>query len=832
MTAPSVQRSRLCAGLAIAAYLVVALVTFRVVLPAPATLLPYPALLDKSSLPNAQLASIDHWDEQMVVATVIRNAHLLVNRPWALFDDEGQCYPMPRAHTLGEHMFGVGLLAAVPYALTGDPIASFNAALVLTIWIPAITMFFLARNFTRSVPAAFVAGLAFALVPGRIVDPSHPYVHGDLWAPAVLLCLHRLFVTARWSWALGFALFLSLEVAESLYPLISTCLVGGVYGLYLLFRHRENLPRVLPKLAVALGLVALTAWLVLGPYLETAAQWRLLAGRLSFLLNVKQYAPGELHFPGWEIAILVLLAIADRLRGPRRVEGEDPRWAMIAGGLLIVWCTIQPTRVPGLGITLISPFMMLRDVVPGLKAVRALASVAIGLGIVTSFLAAYGTLALISTLRLRERAQVALVFVLTVVLIGVRFYTPLAHANFGRTLRLNAFEARPPESSIALLRATGRGPTIDYPLRLQDGSEKRLDVAEHLLLASYDPRPQAGCYNSFQSPVNDQVMELIGRLPAPAATDALAALGFETLLVHERRIHPDHLRRFHADMKATEAAGGRLQPLGETSSVRAYRVTSDVPVRTDLASLGPVANELGQALPPKSPVVLPVGNPTSETFRLTGELGPAPLVLRWLGDGGRVVQEKQVEALLPVALGPGDSMPLRFDVETPPPGTYRVTLARAEEPDRPIAARTVVVPHLRDVTSPAVEINRLNRDFVFREILPRGMAKLSVPEDVVDMVLAPSVQSADQVRSAGRLLVRWVTPGLELVSESTIDGSAVEVTDDPRLVRVTVPVPARAGRFGILVSPADEPRKLLATALATPDPASFAGGAKEARPAR
>ena len=87
MTAPSVRRSRLCTGLAVAAYLVVALVTFRVVLPAPATLLPYPALLDKSSLPNWHLASIDHWDEQMVVATVIRNAHLLVHRPWALFDE-------------------------------------------------------------------------------------------------------------------------------------------------------------------------------------------------------------------------------------------------------------------------------------------------------------------------------------------------------------------------------------------------------------------------------------------------------------------------------------------------------------------------------------------------------------------------------------------------------------------------------------------------------------------------------------------------------------------------------------------------------------------------
>ena len=451
---------RTCAALAIAAYLIVALFTFRNVLTSPSTLLPYPSVIND----RINMVYLDHWDQAMVVTTVVRNANLLVNRPWDLFADVGQCFPMPGAYTLGEHMFGVGLLAAPAYALTADPLLSYNFALILTLWIPGITMYFLARRFTGSPGAAFVAGLAFALVPGRLIDPSHPYVHGDLWAPAVLLFLHRLFVSGKWRDALGLAFFLNLEVFESLYPLISTCLLASVYGIYLLFRHRTKLTVVLPKLAAALALTLVGVWIVLVPYLDTSETWALLSGRASLLLTGRDFVPGQGdYFPGFVVLLFVAIAMLDRLRGPRLVHGEDPRLAFFLGGLLIAWCSVSHVRVPGLGIALESPFLTFRDVVPGLSAVRALASVAIGTGITTSFLMGFAALALTERLRPFPWAPAAGAAVCAFLLLSVRFVPALAEASFGRTFQLTSYIARPPQEDIDLIRKIGRGAPTRLP---------------------------------------------------------------------------------------------------------------------------------------------------------------------------------------------------------------------------------------------------------------------------------------------------------------------------------------------------------------------------------
>lgn len=156
-----------CLVAAAIAYLAVALWNFRVVLPAPATLLP------ESPQASAELGALGRLDLTMVLWVVTGNADRLLTRPEQL-RAEGQCHPLPRAYTLGEHMLGESLLATVPLALTGDPIASYNTMLVASLWIAGVAMFLCARHFTRSDPAAFVAGLLFCLEPERIQDTGHP----------------------------------------------------------------------------------------------------------------------------------------------------------------------------------------------------------------------------------------------------------------------------------------------------------------------------------------------------------------------------------------------------------------------------------------------------------------------------------------------------------------------------------------------------------------------------------------------------------------------------------------------------------------------------------
>lgn len=813
MTLPLSRRT--CSALAIAAYLVVALFTFRNVLTSPSTLLGYPSVITQVSM-----VTLDHRDQAMVIATIVRNADLLISRPWDLFADVGQCFPMPGAYTLGEHMFGVGLLAALPYAITGDPLATYNFVLVLTIWIPAITMYFLSLRFTRSAGAAFIAGLVFALVPGRLIDPSHPYVHGDLWAPAVLLFLHRLFLGGKWRDALALAFFLNLEVFESLYPLISTCLIAGVYGIYLLFQHRENLARVLPKLAVSLALVGAAVWLVLGPYLTTGATWNLLSGRQSVLLYVKDFLPGQGdYFPGYLVLALVAVALLDRLRGARLAHGEDPRLAFLAGGLLIIWSSLGHTIIPGLGFAIESPFLLFRDIIPGLSAVRALASVAIGGGIALAFLCGFGALALTERLRPTPWAPVAGIAVLALAILATRFVPAVAEAGFGRTFQITSYEARPDQESIDLIRSVGNGPQIDFPLGGQRERKQRLDVAHALLLASYDPRPIAACYNSFIAPVNDQIIQLSEQLPSPSASEALGALGFETVLLDHGRAGKKRTAAFLTERESDPAAAQRLQPIGATGSMDGFRLTTDATTTEDTTILSPDRGAAPErALMPATTISFSVNNESDQTFVHPKPLGLSDVILRWHDRRNRVAHEEQQRVLLPIAIGPGGSLPLRLDVTTPrTPGEYTVTLARADRPDQPLAAQPITLPALEDVMQPSEAALHLHQDFVRNDLVPLGMATVFPPAQEVELLLGPDASSAAEIRAYGKLAAHWNNATVRQTSRTTIIDADVQPTGIAGRVKTKLSIPLEFGPQTVLLTPVDDPWTLLAGIVIFPD---------------
>lgn len=683
-------RHRLCAVLAALGFLVIALFVLRGALASPGRLLPYPELLDWNSNSRMDLTRLDHRDQSMVVSVVTRNAAILTSEPWNLFDGYGQCFPLPRSYTLGEHMFGTGLLAALPYALTQDPLLSYNAALVLTLWIPALAMYALAYHFTRSPAAAFVAGMLFQLVPGRVVDPSHPYVHGDLWVPLVVLFLHRLFTRERWSDALLFALFVSLEVFESLYPLLACSLIVVVYGAVLAVRHRARLVALLPKIALASALILVATWVVLGPYLATRDAWGLLEGRTSLLLRVRDYGWGSIYFPGATILGLALLGLADRLRGPRRVDGEDPRLALFAAGFVVFWSSTSGMPLPFLDVKLASPIEMLKPYVPGLNAVRALNAIGITANLAWAFLGAYGTLMLIE----RRRAAVAngAAAALTTLALTSLYWEPLAKPMFSvRTFRLAPWIASPPGQDVELMRRTAERAVLDVPFPEMD-TPASVHLARHLLLNAYDPRATAACYNSFVSPVQRQVLTLSEQLPDRGAADALAALGFGTIVIDKVRVDPANLEAFYEGLHDLDNAQ-RIYPVGKTGRLLAYRLDGGTPARSDFAMLSGDTEAPVQALPMKAEVAveLPFANRDDDaTFRLPDPITTSDVIVTWYDERGRAVRATTSRELLPMAIGPRARFPVTLQLEPPlQPGRYRVTLARSAEPERILASRDV-----------------------------------------------------------------------------------------------------------------------------------------------
>ena len=679
------RRARLCTSLAAVAYLTIALWAYRGALAEPTRLLPV------STSGGGAMDVLTRWDQRAVVGLVARNADALLHDPMHFFGGS-QCHPLPHAQTVGEHMYGVGLLAAVPFLATRDPVLSYNLALVLSLWIAGLSMYFFSLEFVRNPAAAFIAGLLFALQPPRVLDVAHPFVHADLWAPAALLFLHRLFAFGGWRNAFTFVAFASLVVVQSFYPLLWCTILMLFYSLYLARVHRSRLASILPQIAGSLALLAGIAWIVFGPYLAARSTWGTLSGRRSipFLLS---------NWPWLQVGTkLAALAVLDRLRGRRAVQGEDPRLCLLFAGVLLLWAAVGQVPVPYLGITLPSPRELLRFAIPGTDAVRALYTLLFGTDLVLSFLAAYGVLLLIEWIR--PRAAVAIVALLSVLCVAERFSPALSTLIFGRSYSLATWEARPADDDIHLIERTS-GPILFLPFPKPEKLSS-LRNAGYLHLIGYAPRPTSACYGSFGSPLDAQLEPLANRLPERAAADALYALGFRTVVLDEEAFWPPLLKKFEMQQIDVPEPERRLRDPQRSAHLIAYQLWSPIESASDLellrAESDTATDEPIEALPDaRFSVEFPIVNRSTRAFRLAEPIAPSDLVARWskASDeeaGSLAVAEERVRALLPLALASGASLDVAIEL-TPPraPGDYALTIAPADQPELVLSRRTVRV---------------------------------------------------------------------------------------------------------------------------------------------
>jgi hypothetical protein len=679
-------RARRAAWIAAALYLVVALWAVRVVLPQPATAVPYPAALHTTA---KNMLTVSLNDQELIVATTTWNARNLA-RPWRLFDN-GQCYPTPRPATLGEHMFGMGLLAALPYLLTRDPIVTYNTVIVLKLWIAGIAMYALVRYWTGSGWAALVAGLLFAFHPLRLGDTPHPYVTGNEWAAPALLFADRLFRFRRWRDAAGLAFFLALQVLESLYPLIALTLLGGVYGAYLVVRERRTLVALAPKLAGVAIAVALVAAAVFVPYLHTKEVWDVLGHRSAVLYNPIDFAPKGPAYPGTIALALIVVALLDRIRRRRDARGYDPRLVMLVAGIVVAAASVARIPVPFVG-ALPGPYVLAARTIPGLDAVRVPADIARGTLVVTAFLAGYGALVLLERAEDR-RARAAIGFMLAGAALVEVFVPSAATASFGRTVTMLANPIRPPAELIELYRSDD-GPVLDVPFTL-DTVGMRKGMPHAVFLSAFHRRPVAACYNSYTTSAQSDLVLLAARLPDADATTEIAALGFRTLVAHEELL--GSRGRAASLREQTWPQGGLpgtpLAHVGHAPEHTFYRFTDAG--RVD-ASFVPLATGVvpgrASADPPLARVSFVFHNGSTSTYRHPDPIEPTLLVARWTDAGGRMADVQRVRTLLPLALVAGQSAVRTVLMPVPSvAGEYEVTLAPAAAQDLVIARTAVAV---------------------------------------------------------------------------------------------------------------------------------------------
>lgn len=646
----------------------------RGVLRAPASLLQdaYDGTADVS-----QWEAIGRSDQEMVVALVARNADLFTSNPGGL-QGYGQCFPFSASFTLGEHGFAEGLLAAVPWALTGEPILAYNFMLWIGYFLSGFGMFLLVRHFTGDNRAGLLGGLFLQWLPGRLVDGGHPFLHAEFWLPFALLFLHRLFVTGRVRAAVGVAFFLCMQALESFYLILGVIPVILVYVPFLFWRHATYRWKALAlSLAAGLCVALLGSWVLL-PYLETREVWSLLSDRDGVLLPILGFMPGKLLFPGWIFFGLIVVGLLDRLRGPRSCDGEDPRMAMLLAVGIILSSSTYGLRVPGTAVAIPSIIKLLSGVVPGLDAVRALGVMSNIIWVPLALIAGYGARAVLDVFG--SRGQQVLFVSLLLGVAGIRFWPALSIANFGRPLLVEARNVRPPEADIALLRSQPISALLHLPAFSARPTAKS---SMELLLGSFSPSPNTSCYNSFGSPLGGQIVGLARRLPESGASEALAALGIDTVLFHKNarmpswRVTPERQatfaerhanaqERFDGMLLESPEARERLVRFGETEGLVGYRLQGRLPTTSSTKTLIGTHNILQVWKEGKTQkVVFWIRNRGEEVY-----LDPEPRGFRegsvmWVDEKGAPISRVPVKFLMPIALGPGGLQRLFLGIEPP-----------------------------------------------------------------------------------------------------------------------------------------------------------------------
>lgn len=669
------RRSAIAASLAsAAAYALLAIWQMRAVLVAPFERLPF-------SAPFYDIgARYGFHDLKMVASQIAYNARTLATSPAEVLTGP-QCYPIDNASTFGEHMLGQGVMGVLPHWILGDPLVAMTASVVVKPLIAALAAYWLVLRWTRSPGAAFLAGLLFGFHPVRLIDPAHPYLSGNEWTMLGVLALDAILAGGGWAWTALFVGVATFQLLESFYPLLGFAFVVGVFGLWRLAGTSVPLSRIVPKLVVAALALAAVVYVVLGPYLATREIWPVLSDRAVYVLNpLSKYQPGALLFLGVTFLGLVVVGLVDLLRRPRASWPRDPRWPLLVGGMIAFWFGVQD-EIPVVGGTVPALYHFLRWL-PGVDAVRSPAVVTYAGLVPAAVFAGYGASAILAGRSLAwRRAVVSLLGLLWV----AELFTPLSTVVFGARLDASPVVVRPPEDLLALHERLPDGPLLNLPWA-------RGRSGPYLLLSAYHHRRIVSCYNSFEAPHVARIRALAEAVPDPGAVRSLAALGIESVVVHDDVWAPPEIRARLSEVAASSpGAVAHLEPVGAVTGHQAFTVqTAEIPL-TEIAAL---------RARPSATIEVSAGdstsfeftfeNPTDRTFRHPFPIQPRLLVLRWVAAGKTVLQSTS-RAMLPLVLVPGEFESVEVASAVPAPGAYEVILSSAHEPDVPIATRHVRV---------------------------------------------------------------------------------------------------------------------------------------------
>lgn len=106
-------------------------------------------------------------------------------------------YPEPYVLAYSELLHAQGVQALPIWALTENPVLTYNVVFLSTYALSGLGMFLFVRELTGNTRAAFAAGLLYAFLPYRADQAPHLQTLSSQWMPFALYGLRRYFETRR-----------------------------------------------------------------------------------------------------------------------------------------------------------------------------------------------------------------------------------------------------------------------------------------------------------------------------------------------------------------------------------------------------------------------------------------------------------------------------------------------------------------------------------------------------------------------------------------------------------------------------------------------------------
>jgi hypothetical protein len=334
-------------------------------------------------------------------------------------------FPAKGTLALSEHYFGVAVLVAPVYWLSGNAIATYNAGVLVAYTLAGAGMYLLARSLTGSRTAAAIAGVIFAFAPYRADHLSHLQVLSSGWTPISLWGLHRFLSHGSRGALVTFAGAFALQALSNGYFLYFLSFAAALVVLFHLDALRSRWPVVLPQLAVA----AVVILLVLSPFVWAYVKSRAETGVARTYSDLINFSADAASYLVPADIVRAYRWIPDRwLAGPQIPERQlFPGLVAVSLALFALWKSIDRSgrktirlyaAIGALGFLLslgpepsffgsrlgaVGPYLAFSRVVPGMNGLRAPARSSILVFLSLSVLAAVGAVRLFERLDQRNR---------------------------------------------------------------------------------------------------------------------------------------------------------------------------------------------------------------------------------------------------------------------------------------------------------------------------------------------------------------------------------------------------------------------------------------------